>query len=303
VPPDTALPIRVQGKEMTLTNPQKVLYPAAGFTKAAMIDYYVKIAPALMPHLSGRPLTMKRYPDGVRGMFFYEKNCPAYRPHWMEISRKHAREGHKDTRYCVIDSVPSLVWVANLASIELHTLLSKAEDPERPTQMVFDLDPGPSTTILDAVWAAGELRKMLRKEGLESFPKTSGSKGIHLSVPLNSAVDFEATKTFSRRMAMELEARVPERITSNMRKALRAGKIFVDWSQNSRDKTTVCAYSLRAKERPWVSTPVGWDELERAAKKKDPEALSFGPETVLKRIEKYGDLFKPVTRLKQRLPA
>jgi bifunctional non-homologous end joining protein LigD len=290
--------IRIQDKQLTLSNPDKVLYPATGFTKAAVIDYYVRIAPYLLPHLRGRALTLKRYPHGVTGEFFYEKRCPLHRPKWLPVAKK----GRTDRpEYCVVNDIAGLVWIANLASIELHPLLSR-EDQSLPTMMVFDLDPGPGRSVLDCAWIGLELRRLLKEFKLECFPKTSGGKGLHLSVPINTPTDYEATKGLSYNLALEMDRRLPGHTTANMRKTLRQGKIFIDWSQNSEHKTTVCAYSLRAREKPCVSTPVTWKEVEVALKKKDIGALSFSPEDVLKRVKKYGDLYAEVVTLKQKLP-
>jgi bifunctional non-homologous end joining protein LigD len=300
MPPETA--VRIEGKELKLSNLDKVLYPEARFTKAQVIDYYAKISPVLLTHLKDRPITLKRYPHGVTGEFFYEKQCPSYRPPWVPVSKRNHREGHADVRYCVVNDLPSLVWIANLASLELHVLLSFRQDPSTPTMVMFDFDPGPSMTVVDAAALAIEMRRVLDGMGLESFPKTSGGKGVHVAVPLNVKTDFDATKAFARGMAERLEGAFPGKVTSNMRKSLRPGKIFVDWSQNSEHKTTVCAYSLRARETPSVSTPVDWKELVAAVKKKDASLLAFTPEKTLARVKKMGDLYAPVARLKQKLP-
>lgn len=299
----TATAVRVAGRELSLSNLDKVLYPAAGFTKGDVIQYYIRISPVLLPHLSIHPVTMKRYPNGVRGEFFYEKRCPVYRPSWMSTSVAHESSSEKgDVSYCMVDSLSAVVWVANLASIEFHTLLCTREDPELPTMMVFDLDPGPGASIIDCCWAGLELRKRLKALKLEAFPKTSGGKGLHLCVPLNTPADFDRTKAAARRLAELLEEEFPARVTSNMQKVHRQGRVFIDWSQNDRHKTTVCVYSLRAKELPAVSVPVSWDEVQAALRRKKPELLSFGPEEALTRAERKGDLFAEVLRLKQRLP-
>lgn len=292
----------IEGKHLTLSNLEKVLYPSTGFTKAQVIDYYVKIAPVLLPHIRSRPLTLKRYPEGTHGFFFYEKQCPAHHPAWLGITRIHSDSQAKDVDYCTVKSTADLVWIANLASIELHVLLAKAENVEQPTQMVFDLDPGETAGLLDCLWAGLELKRYLDANGLQSFPKTSGGKGLHVSVPLNTSATYHQTKAFSHAVAQTLEERYPDRITSNMRKALRRGKILVDWSQNSEHKTTVAAYSLRAMDVPSVSTPVTWREVWAAFQKKDPGLLNFGPAEVLRRAAEMGDLFDPVLTLKQRLP-
>jgi bifunctional non-homologous end joining protein LigD len=296
-------PVKIGKRTLELTNVDKVLYPKAKFTKGEMIDYYARVAKTMLPYIESRPVTMKRYPEGVEGQFFYEKECPKYRPAWMHtatVQRHHSRDV---INYCTIDDIPSLVWVVNLASIELHVLLAKKNNVHCPTTMAFDFDPGPGMTILDCAWAATELRQFLKEMGLECFPKTSGKKGIHVYVPLNQKdVTFEHTKTFAHETALALERRFPDRITSNMKKDLRTNKIFIDWSQNDEHKTTAATYSLRVNDQPTVSTPVTWDELTTAMKKKGIKRLTFTTKDVLARIEKLGDLFAPVLTMKQRLP-
>jgi bifunctional non-homologous end joining protein LigD len=294
-------PLRIGRRSVPLSNPQKILYPAANFTKGEVVRYYMEVAPYLLPHLAERPLTLKRYPGGVDGPFFYEKMCPSHRPAWVATARM--KTTHRQIDFCVVDDAATLAWVANLASLELHTLLSKAPDLDRPTFMVFDHDPGPGADLLDCIRVAKRFRDILQQLGLESLAKTSGGKGLHLYVPLNTPVTFDDTKLFSRTVAQILEKQDPQHITINMSKAVHAGKVFVDWSQNDRHKTTACAYSLRARPRPTVSTPVEWDELDRALRKGDASALSFETADVLKRVKKSGDLFAPVLRLKQKLPA
>jgi bifunctional non-homologous end joining protein LigD len=301
MPPTRHSVVKIEGKDLKLSNLDKVLYPAAHVTKAEVIDYYVRIAPVLMPHLKNRPLTLKRYPNGVTGEFFYEKNCPAFRPPWMHTCHSSHNKEHP-VHYCVADSTAALVWVVNLASIELHTMLSNVRDITKPTFMVFDLDPGPDATILECIWLGGYLKKLFDQMKLKTFPKTSGGKGLHIAVPLNTPVTYDRTKDFAKKLAQLLEKKFPDKVTSVMKKSLRHGRIFVDWSQNVEHKTTVCAYSLRARERPTVSTPVTWEELERAAKKRDASAVTFEIKDVLKRVEKLGDLYAPVATLKQKLP-
>jgi len=292
--------IKVGRRAVPMSNPQKILYPDAGFTKGQVLDYYAKISPVLMPHLKGRPLTLKRYPNGVKGPFFYEKMCPTHRPEWVTTTRM--KTTNRDIDFCVVSDPSILVWVANLASLELHTLLARDADLNRPTFMVFDHDPGEGTGLLDCCKVAIKFRAMLEKLGLESFPKTSGGKGLHLYVPLNTKVTFEETKAFSHAAAGLLEREDPKRITTVMRKDLRKGKVFLDWSQNDDHKTTVCVYSLRARPRPTISTPVTWDEVEKAVKKGDASPLVFEAADVLKRVDKHGDLFEPVLKVKQKLP-
>lgn len=294
--------VDIAGRRLAVSNLSKVLYPEAGFTKANVIDYYVRVSPALLPHLRDRPLTLKRYPDGVRGGFFYEKRCPPYRPRWVKTVPVYSRHRGETIRYCVANDVASLVWLANLADIELHTSLSLYRDMERPTMMVFDLDPGAPAALLDCCEVALLLESLLERLGLECFPKTSGSKGLQVCVPLNGPVSYDETKPFAHEVARALERRHPERITSVMKKSLRPGKVFVDWSQNDEHKTTVCVYSLRARERPTVSTPVTWAEVRRAVRRRDASGLTLEADAMVRRLEREGDRFEPVLKLVQRLP-
>jgi bifunctional non-homologous end joining protein LigD len=294
--------VEIAGKQLKLSNLDKVLYPAVGFTKGQVIDYFVRIAPVLLPHLKDRPLTMKRYPEGVDGMFFYEKNCPKHRPDWVQTAKvwSHGRSDYM--QYCMAQDLPTLVWAANLADLELHTSLSRAEKIEQPTMMVFDLDPGPPANIVLCCQVGFWLKEIFDRFKLQAFPKTSGSKGLQIYVPLNTPVTYDQTKGFSRALARLLEEQHPDLVVADMKKALRVGKVFVDWSQNDEHKTTINVYSLRAKERPTVSTPVSWDEVEQCLKKKDAKLLVFDAQQVLSRVEKTGDLFALVQTLKQRLP-
>jgi bifunctional non-homologous end joining protein LigD len=296
----TKTELTVGDRKLMVSNLGKVLYPAVGFTKGHVIDYYIKVAPVLLPHLKNRPLTLKRYPEGVNGFFFYEKQCPSHRPDWVKTTKVPSRreEGHID--YCVMNDISALVWVANLADLELHTFMHKAPKIEQPTMVTFDLDPGPPADIVLCCQVGMWLKELFDGWGLQSFPKTSGSKGLQVYVPLNSATSYEKTKTFAHEVALKLEREHPEEIVSQMKKSIRGGKVLVDWSQNDEHKTTVCAYSLRAREEPTVSTPVTWDEVAAAWKKKQP--LSFRSDETLQRVEKLGDLFAPVLKLKQKLP-
>ncbi|HET9696127.1 MAG TPA: non-homologous end-joining DNA ligase [Terriglobales bacterium] len=295
--------VDIQGKQLTLSNLDKVLYPEVGFTKGQLIDYYVRIAPVLLPHLEGRPLTMKRYPNGVNGQFFYEKNCPKHRPEWVQTAPVWSDGNNRWMDYCLAQDLPTLVWAANLADIELHTSLSIGKKIEQPTFIVFDLDPGPPATIVKACQVGLWVRAIFSKLGLESFAKTSGSKGLQIYVPLNTAVDYDHTKVFAKTVARMLETAYPDDVVSDMKKALRTNKILVDWSQNDQHKTTINVYSVRAKERPTVSTPVTWKEVEQCLKKGDPNFLVFDTNDVLKRVEKMGDLWEDVLTMKQKLPA
>jgi bifunctional non-homologous end joining protein LigD len=294
--------VDIEGKHLKLSNLDKVLYPEAGFTKGQVIDYFVRIAPVLLPHLHGRPLTMKRYPNGVSGMFFYEKNCPEHRPEWVQTARVWSSGNNKWMNYCMAEDLPTLVWAANLADLELHTSLSLGKGMMRPTFLVFDLDPGAPANIVQCCQVGLWVRDIFDSLRLKCFAKTSGSKGLQVYTPLNTAVTYEQTKGFAHEIARLLERRHPELVVSDMKKALRVGKIFVDWSQNDDHKTTICVYSLRAKERPTVSTPVKWEEVENCLKKGDPTLLVFESDQVLERVKKFGDLFEPVLKLKQKMP-
>jgi bifunctional non-homologous end joining protein LigD len=292
----------VKGKKLSVSNLDKVLYPKVGFTKGQVIDYYIRIAPVLLPHLRDRPLTMKRYPNGVDKEFFYEKNCPTHRPKWVKTAKVWS-EGNKRTMdYCLAQDLPTLVWAANLADLELHTSLAKKSNVARPTMMVFDLDPGAPADIVQCCQVGLWLRDLLGKMKLRSFAKTSGSKGLQIYAPLNTPVTFDRTKDLSRALAQLLEGEHGNLVTSNMSKAVRKGKVFVDWSQNDEHKTTICVYSLRAKEEPTVSTPVTWEEVENCLKTRKAGLLKFRCEKTLQRMDKMGDLFAPVEKLKQTLP-
>lgn len=294
--------IEVQGKQLKLTNLEKVLYPATGFTKQQVIDYYVRIAPAMVPHLAGRPLTRKRYPNGVDEEFFYEKNAPQHRPDWVKTAPIWSGRNRRTIHYILADDLATLVWLANLAALELHPSLALAEDVTCPTMMVFDLDPGPPANIVQCCQVGLWLREIFEHFGLQSFPKTSGSKGLQIYVPLNTPTSYDSTKMFAHALAQLLEHDHRDMVVSDMKKQLRTGKVFVDWSQNDEHKTTIGVYSLRAREHPTVSTPVSWEEAERALKKKDSNLLVFEAKQVVARVEKLGDLFAPVLELKQHLP-
>ncbi len=294
----------VEGRTLLVSNLEKVLYPEATFTKAQVIDYYIRIAPVLLPHLKDRPITLKRYPEGVEGFFFYEKQCPSHRPDWVETATvPSGPDEQKRIDYCVMNDLPALVWAANLADLELHTFLHRAPAFTRPTAIAFDLDPGPPADIVLCCQVGVRVRQIFDRLGLQSFPKTSGSKGLQVYVPLNTATSYEKTKAFAHGIAQRLEAEQPDLVVSRMQKALRPGKVLVDWSQNDEHKTTINAYSLRAKAQPTVSTPVAWKEVEATAKRGDASRLVFTSDQVLRRVGQHGDLFAPVLELKQRLPA
>src|SRR5580700_1269428 len=294
--------IEVQGKQLKLSNLEKVLYPAVGFTKKDVIDYYVRIAPAILPHLAGRALTRKRYPDGVEGEPFFEKNAPMHKPDWVKVAPIWSGRNRRTVNYILADDMATLVWLANLAALELHPSLALAKDITCPTEMVFDLDPGPPADIVQCCEVGLWLREIFEHFGLQSFPKTSGSKGLQIYVPINSPTSYDVTKPFAHALARLLEDEHRDLVVSDMKKQLRVGKVFVDWSQNDQHKTTISVYSLRAREHPTVSTPVKWEEVEQALKKKDATLLVFEASQVLDRVQKMGDLFEPVLTLKQKLP-
>jgi bifunctional non-homologous end joining protein LigD len=294
--------IEVQGRNLKLSNLEKVMYPATGFTKKDVIDYYVRIAPALIPHLRGRALTRKRYPDGVEGEPFFEKNAPMHKPDWVKVAPIWSGRNRRTVNYILADDLATLVWLANLAALELHPSLALASDIKCPTEMVFDLDPGPPANIVQCCQVGLWLREIFEHFGLKSFPKTSGSKGLQIYVPLNTPTTYDATKMFAHALAQLMEHEHPDFVLSEMSKQARTGKVFVDWSQNDEHKTTVAVYSLRAREHPTVSTPVTWEEVEKTLKKKDASLLVFEAGQVVKRFEKLGDLFEPLLKLKQALP-
>ncbi len=266
-----------------------------------MIDYYARIAPVLIPHLDGRALTVTRWPDGVDGKFFFEKRCPAHRPDWVRTERVWAGNRAGEIDFCICDGRPTLIWLAQLAALELHPSLSLLEAVERPTVLVFDLDPGEPATILECCQVALVVRELFGELGLQCFPKTSGSKGMQVYVPLNTPVTYETTKPFARAVAQALERAHPDLVVSRMTKELREGKVFVDWSQNTASKTTIAVYSLRARVHPTTSTPLRWEEVEAGAE--GSGELSFEAADVLRRVETEGDLFASVLALQQRLPA
>ena len=297
--------VDVGGRELKLSNLDKVLYPATGFTKGEVIDYYARIAPVMLPHLKGRPITLVRYPNGVEGQFFFEKNCPSHKPEWMRTLTMEAKgwntRAPKGTmiHYCLLDEPAGLVWTANLAALEIHPGLATEEDVTRPTVVVFDLDPGPPADVVDCAQVALWIRDLFDELGMECVIKTSGSKGLQLYLPLNTPADFDGTAAFSQAVAQVLEKRHPDRVVSVQTKELRKGKVLVDWYQNASFKTTVSVYSLRARERPTVSTPLSWDEVETIA---GGEGMAFEAGDVLARVAEHGDLFAPVLKVEQALP-
>jgi bifunctional non-homologous end joining protein LigD len=296
--------IELDGRTLKLTNLDKVLYPKAGFTKADLIGYYAGVAPALLPHLVDRPLTLKRYPDGVEGEHFYEKQCPKHRPEWVQTTPAWSESNKRELDYCLCQDLPTLVWLANLAAVELHPSLSRAGAIERPQALVFDLDPGRPASIVECCQVALELRAMFAELGILAFAKTSGSKGLQVYAPLGEGdATYEQTKPFAHAVADLLERRNPGLVTSSMTKTKRRGRVFIDWSQNDEHKTTVSAYSLRAKTHPTVSTPVDWREVEACSATATPALLEFQAQDVLRRVRERGDLFVEVISLRQALPA
>jgi len=296
VPTSERVSVDVEGRTLQLSNLGKVLYPEDGFTKGQVIDYYARIADVLLPHLAGRPLTVKRYPDGVDGKFFFEKNAPSHAPTWVrsvELPTPGSTRQRETIKYVVVDGLPTLIWLANLAALELHVpqwTVGPRGGVHGADLMVFDLDPGPPATIVDCAWVATRLRDVLDEDGLTAWVKTSGSKGMQLYVPLKE-VDPQRPWGYSRRLAQRIAEAHPDRVVWQMTKALRGGKVLIDWSQNSATKTTVAPYSLRARPLPTVSTPVTWAEIEACTAEKD---LRFTADEVLQRVAELGDLLEPL---------
>ena len=296
--------IEVDGRELAISNVEKVYFPKSGFTKGEVIAFYSEIAETILPHLRDRPLTLKRFPDGITAEHFYEKNAPKHTPPWVKRFAVPRSEGGSDINYVLCNDRATLVWATNLGDIEKHVLLAHVPDLNRPTSVVFDLDPGDTADILDCGKVALHLKGVFDALMLKSFVKVSGSKGLHLSVPLNSAVTYEMSQPFAKAIAELVEQQLPDQVVSAMAKTLRRGKVLIDWSQNSDFKTTVCVYAMRAKVGgPFISMPVTWEELAKAVKNKKAEALYFTPDAAVKRIKRLGDLFAPVLKLRQTLPA
>ena len=295
--------VEVGGRSLSLSNLDKVLYPKTGFTKGEVIDYYARIAPVLVPHLSGRCITLRRFPNGVEGKSFFEKRCASHRPDWVETAVGPGDSGG-EIHYCCIEEPAALVWTANLAALELHSPMAFASDLENPSMLVFDLDPGAPATITECCAVALDLVEVLDSVGLDAFPKTSGSKGLQVYVPLNTSGDDAHTHDHASSFALAcgqlLARQKPDDVVVTMKKADRPGKVFVDWSQNSRHKTTSAVYTMRARPEPTVSTPVTWDEVSDGA---DGEPLRFETADVLDRVAEFGDLFAPTLELEQRLPS
>jgi bifunctional non-homologous end joining protein LigD len=288
--------LEIGGRQFSVSNLDKVLWPATGTTKGDMVGYYARVAPVLVPHLVGRAITMKRYPNGVEQGSFFEKNCPSHKPPWVETVKM------GDVNYCLVEEEATVVWMANLASIEIHPTLAAAPDLDRPTSVVFDLDPGPPAAMLQCAEVAFLLKDLFAGLGLQLWAKTSGSKGLQLYAPLNTPVSYGQTAPFARAVAQLLEQRHPALVISYQQRSAREGKVLIDWSQNAPSKTTVSVYSLRARPAPTVSTPVTWEELDGALSTGDPERLSFSWDQVLERVKDNGDLMAPVLSVSQELP-
>jgi len=294
--------LEIDGTRIAVSNLEKELYP--GFTKAQVIDFYIRVSPQLLPHLKDRPVTLKRYPDGVGAAFFYEKDAPKFTPAWVQTYNVPRHAGGRDIRYILINNLETLVWCANLANLEIHTFLHRVPHIDRPLSVVFDLDPGEGADVLNCAEVAFLIKKMLDRWKLKSFVKVSGSRGLQMYVPLNSAVTYAETQPFAKGVAERMAAEHPDQVVAKMSKAVRPGKVFIDWSQNSDFKTTASVYSLRAKHKdPLVSMPVSWQELKKAVSARNPASLRFPPDAALARVKKSGDGFEPVLKLKQRLPA
>ncbi|MGI9577596.1 MAG: non-homologous end-joining DNA ligase [Microthrixaceae bacterium] len=296
--------VNVGSRQLKLSNLDKVLYPQTGFTKAEVIDYYARIGEVMVRHTKDRCVTLRRWPDGVDGQNFFEKNCPKHRPEWVDTAQGPGRS-RGEVHYCLLDEPAALVWTANLAALELHTPMALAEDQPNPRACVFDLDPGPKTNIVQCAQLALEIREVLESVDLQCFAKTSGSKGMQVYVPLNASGTRPHTHAqcadFARAVGALLEQRHPKGVTTVMAKDQRPGRVFVDWSQNAFHKTTICVYSLRARAEPTASTPLDWDEVAAGAEGEHPLVYLAGD--VIERIDSRGDLFDGVLDLQQRLPA
>jgi bifunctional non-homologous end joining protein LigD len=288
----------IEGRELAVSNLDKVLFPRSGFTKGQLIDYYVRIADAMLPHVRERPLTMKRYPDGVEGKSFFEKHIPSHAPDWVSSVTVASTDGHEAIEYAMVNDVPSLAWAANLGTIEIHVPLwhvgRRRRLPANPDHMVFDLDPGEGTTIVECCVVAQWVVDELAKHDVEAHAKTSGSKGLQLYATTGPRTTWDGLRERAYEVARKLESEHRDLVVSNMRKSLRHGHVLIDWSQNHVAKTTVAVYSVRAMPLPTVSTPVTPDEVHRCAQKGDPGLLRFTTDEVLRRVDKDGDLFSPL---------
>jgi bifunctional non-homologous end joining protein LigD len=301
--------VEVDGRKLGLSNLDKVLYPESGTAKAEVVDYYTRIAPVLLPHLADRPLTRKRWPDGVAAASFFEKNAPRGTPSWVRtvtLPSPGSTRDRETVTYVVCNDLPTLVWLANLAVLEMHVPQWKVDGkrPLNPDRLVVDLDPGAPATVIECCQVALLLAEMLADAGMLAFPKTSGSKGMQMYVPLDGSAEVGAVHTYARELAERLEKEQPRLVVSRMEKRLRGGKVLVDWSQNNATKTTVAPYSLRGREQPTVSTPVTWDEVERAARSnaRTRLPLRFDDRDVLARVDELGDLTAPLHEEAYALP-
>jgi bifunctional non-homologous end joining protein LigD len=293
----------VGGRRLQIRNLDRVVFPQAGTTKGELLDYYIRIADTMLPHLHDRLLHMHRYPEGVEGPRFWQKGCPEHRPGWIPIAPVWSRDKRANIDYCVVNELAALLWAVNIGSIELHTSLHLRHDLHRPTVIAFDLDPGEGAGLLECCEVALRLRELFASLELRSFAKTSGSKGLQVYLPLNGDVSYAETKPVSRAVAELLEAERPDAVVSGMARKLRAGKVLVDWRQNTEHKSMVCAYSVRAKRRPTVSTPLMWREVEEALDRADEGLLVFEMGAVLERVREHRDVFGEVLTIRQRLAA
>jgi bifunctional non-homologous end joining protein LigD len=287
--------LEVGGRRLSIRHLDRVVFPRTGTTKGELLDYYVRVADAMLPHLRDRLLHMHRYPEGVEGPRFWQKACPEHRPEWVPVAPVWSRDKQANIDYCIVNELATLLWAVNLGSIELHTSLHRRDDLHRPTAIAFDLDPGEGVGVLECGQVALRLREVFHAAGREAFVKTSGSKGLQVFVPIDE-LTYAETKPMAKATAEALERERPDAVVSRMRKSLRAGKVLVDWSQNTEHKSMVCAYSVRAKERPTVSTPIRWSELEEALDARDPTALTFETGDVLERVAAHGDLWRLSSR-------
>ena len=290
----------VGGRELTVTNLDKVFYPESGFTKGQVIEYYERIAPVMLPHVKDRPLTMRRFPDGVDGPSFFEKHVPAHAPDWLRHVSVPSSTGETTVEFCVVCDLPTLIWAANLGTIEFHVPLwrigNRRKLPGPPDHMVFDLDPGEGSTVVECCRVARLIVDLLTDRDLQSFAKTSGSRGLQLYVPLGRRSTWQTAREDSRQIAKQLERQHPDLVVSTMRKSLRRRRVLIDWSQNHPSKSTVATYLLRARPEPTVSTPVTWEEVDQCADDGDAGLLRFTAPQVLERVNSFGDLFAPVSR-------
>src|SRR5919206_1593477 len=286
--------LEVGGRRLSIRHLDRVVFPRTGTTKGELLDYYVRVSDVMLAHLQERLLHMHRYPEGVEGPRFWQKGCPEHRPEWVPTAPVWSRDKGEAIEYCVVQELATLLWAVNIGSLELHTSLHRRDELRRPTAIAFDLDPGPGAGLLECAEVALRVRALLGELGLDGFPKTSGGKGLQVYVPLDGAATYTETKPVARTVAEILEAQTPDRVVSRMARSLRAGKVLVDWSQNTEHKSTVCAYSVRAKERPTVSTPVRWSEVEAAVDRGAADALVFEMGAVLERVAEHGDLFAAV---------